>query len=80
MREIPDVRPLLTIDQVAKRIGVHPQTVRQYIKDGSLGHVRLGGQRFVRRRVREDQLTDFIEGRSVAADWIARNRSTSTMG
>jgi excisionase family DNA binding protein len=35
---------LLTVDQVAERLGVHVKTVRRYVRDGRLKGVRIGKQ------------------------------------
>ena len=34
---------LLTVEEVAKRLRCHPQTVRRYIWSGKLGFVKVGG-------------------------------------
>ena len=34
---------LLTVEEVAKRLRCHPQTVRRWIWVGKLGYVRVGG-------------------------------------
>lgn len=34
---------LLTVEEVAKRLRCHPQTVRRFIWSGKLGHVKVGG-------------------------------------
>lgn len=33
-----------SVDEAARRLGVHPNTVRRRIKDGTLAHVRFGGR------------------------------------
>jgi excisionase family DNA binding protein len=35
---------LLSVDQVAERLGVHVKTVRRYVRDGRLKGVRIGKQ------------------------------------
>jgi excisionase family DNA binding protein len=66
--QVEDGLYLLTIEQVAERLGVHHQTVRQYIASGELGWVNMGGERFIRRRIRVDQLQDFINRHTVPAE------------
>ena len=36
------VSPLLTVRDVASRLGVHPETIRRLIHDGRLEAVRVG--------------------------------------
>src|SRR5215210_832941 len=36
---------LLTVDQVATRLKVHPETVRRWLRSGQLRGVRFGGKR-----------------------------------
>jgi excisionase family DNA binding protein len=40
--ESPDFATALTVPQAAKRLGVHEDTVRRWIKDGSLRAYRVG--------------------------------------
>jgi excisionase family DNA binding protein len=47
---------LLTVDEVAKSLDVHSETVRRAIWGGHLGSIRLGNRVFIRR----DQLNDYI--------------------
>lgn len=55
---------LLDVDQAAAFLGVHPQTVRNYIRAGKLPAYRLAGERFI--RVLRRHLLDLLE--PVAAD------------
>jgi excisionase family DNA binding protein len=41
---------LLTVDQVAQIVGLHPRTVRRYIREGSLKAKKLGKQWRIQRR------------------------------
>jgi excisionase family DNA binding protein len=59
-------KQLLTVEQVAERLQVHPKTVQAWIRKGDLVGVRLGTGRTSAWRVEQDQLQAFIE----------RNRST----
>ena len=52
------------ITTVAERLGLHPKTVSLLIRRGELGHVRIGR----RVMVRDDQLVEFIQARTVDPD------------
>jgi predicted adenylyl cyclase CyaB len=53
---------LLTIKEAAKRLNVHWQTVRNYIKDGKLNSYKIGRN----VRIRENDLRKFIRDKSQA--------------
>lgn len=38
----PELQPLLTVDDAAKVLGVHPVTVRKWIAERAIPFVRLG--------------------------------------
>lgn len=55
-----DGQQWLTVQQVAERLQVHPETVREWLRDG-----RLRGGRISRRagwRIRPGDLSAFVEG------------------
>jgi excisionase family DNA binding protein len=54
-------RTLLTVEQVAERLQVHPETVRRWLRGGRLRGVRLGGSK-LGYRISEDELERFIAG------------------
>ena len=63
---------LLSVDQVAKRLGLHVKTVRGYVRDGRLRATRIGKQY---RIARED--LDALTGRPASAaerDTVRRQR------
>lgn len=39
---------ILDVEDAARYLGVHPQTVRNYVRDGRLPAYRLAGQRYIR--------------------------------
>lgn len=41
MLGMPEQDELLTVDQVARRLQVHPETIRRWIRDGRLKAVKL---------------------------------------
>lgn len=55
--DVPENLSLLTIDQVADALHVHPQTVRGFFKRGELDYVKVG--KF--RHVAPDQLARYID-------------------
>ena len=52
---------LLTVDDVAKRLGVHPDTVRKWIRSGELEAIVLGGP--AGYRIPQDALDKFLRER-----------------
>jgi excisionase family DNA binding protein len=53
---------LLTVRQVAERLSVHPETVRQWLRAGDLPAVKLGHKRGSAFRVDADELASFVYG------------------
>ncbi len=56
---------LMTVEQVAERLQVNPETVRRWLRRGELEGVNLGHK--AGYRVTEAQLQEFIESRKPAA-------------
>lgn len=57
---------LLTIDEVAAELKLHPDTIRRYIREGKLKQTRVGGTAI---RVRRSELNRFIsEGEEGSED------------
>ncbi len=52
---------LYTVDQVAAQLSVHPETVRNWIKQGQLVAIHLGGA--AGYRISESDLSDFLRRR-----------------
>jgi excisionase family DNA binding protein len=52
---------LLTVDEVARQLGVHPDTVRNWIKSGELAAIDLGGR--AGYRISEADLSAFLQKR-----------------
>jgi len=48
---------LLTIDEVAAELKLHPDTIRRYIREGKLKQIRVGGTAI---RIRRSELDRFI--------------------
>ena len=46
----------LTVEQIAQELGVHPETIREYIRDGLLKVVQLKRSYRIRRSDDEDFL------------------------
>jgi excisionase family DNA binding protein len=51
------VPELFTVDEIAERLHVHPQTVRAWIRRGQLGTHKVGRY----DRISDDQLAAFLE-------------------
>lgn len=60
-----DEERLLTVDQVAERLQVNPETVRRWLRRGELEGVDLGHK--AGYRVTEAALREFLESRKPAA-------------
>ena len=57
---------LLTIDEVAAELKLHPDTIRRYIREGKLKPTRVGGTAI---RIRRSELDRFIsEGEEGSED------------
>jgi len=52
---------LLSVEDVSRRIGVHAQTVRGWIKDGDLRALRFGGR--TGYKIEPGDLQAFLESR-----------------
>lgn len=50
---------LLTVEQAAERLQMHPATVRRFIREGTLAGKRIGARQW---RISESALRDFIDG------------------
>ncbi len=48
----------LTVNQIAERLQVHPETVRRWLRDGRLQGRNFGGKSGY--RVREEDLEEFL--------------------
>ena len=57
---------LLTVHEVAARLGAHIETVRRWIRSGDLPAMRPGGRR-LGYRVAESDLEQFLKGKKLAA-------------
>lgn len=56
---------LLTIEQVAERLQLHPDTVRRYIREKKLTAIRLSNTNM---RVRKSELDRFLRERETGKD------------
>ena len=70
---------LLTVDDVAERLGVTKDWVWAQARAGRIPHVQLGRYRRFREEALEQWLAD-LEARSVAADRTPRGPSFSRTG
>jgi len=60
---VPDER-ILTVEDVAKALSVHPETVRNWIKNGQLRAMKLGGS--AGYRITQSAFEDFLREREEA--------------
>jgi len=61
---VPDER-IFTVEEVAKALSVHPETVRNWIKSGQLRAMKLGGS--AGYRIPESAFEEFRREREEAA-------------
>jgi len=54
--DVADKTEWLTAEQIAQELGVHPETIREYIRDGLLKAVQLKRSYRIRRSDYEDFL------------------------
>lgn len=57
MTQPNDTQAWLSINDAAEQLGVHPRTLRRYIRDGKLTALRLSAQIV---RIRNDDIDDFL--------------------
>ncbi len=57
-------KDFLSVEQVAKRLGLKEETIRTYIREGSLNAYRFGNV----LRVRVDDFEKFVEERKIRRD------------
>lgn len=57
-------RRLVNVEAAARRLNVAPRTVRKYVKEGVIAHVRMGHLILFEPR----HLEDFVRARTVPAD------------
>lgn len=48
---------LLTTEDAAKRLGLHPETVRRFLREGTLRGVKIGRK----HRIEESEIADYVE-------------------
>jgi excisionase family DNA binding protein len=53
----------LTVEQIANELGVHPDTIREYIRDGLLNAVQLKRT----YRIRRSDYEDFLKRRETGS-------------
>ena len=57
-------KEFLSVEEVAKRLGLKEETIRTYIREGSLSAYRFGNV----LRVRADDFEKFVEERKIRRD------------
>lgn len=55
---------ILTISEVAARLGVSRETVRRRIVDGELSYISIGAGKRETRRIPEESLAEFVRSRT----------------
>jgi len=54
---------MLKVNQVAERVNAHPETVRRWLREGTLRGVLIGGTTRGNWRVDEDEVERYLHGR-----------------
>lgn len=62
---------LLSPEQVAEQLGVTPNTVRTWLRDGSLKGIKLGKKIW---RIKESELLDFINRETKIESGVVKSR------
>jgi excisionase family DNA binding protein len=60
------IRIMMTVSQVAERLNCSPSLVYELLRQGRLPFIRIGTGAQGGKRVREEDLSQFIEGNRVA--------------
>lgn len=58
-------KDFLSVEEVARRLSLKEETIRTYIREGSLNAYRFGNV----LRVRVDDFEKFVEERRIRKDW-----------
>ena len=61
MAELKNMEPMLTVDEVARLLSVHINTVRRWSNQGLLKAYRIGSRGD--RRFRQEDVLSFLSGR-----------------
>lgn len=64
-----NLEQLLTVDDVAEKLQIHPETIRRWLRDG-----RLEGYRFSRKggwRIRPESVTKMLEAETLEGKLVA---------
>jgi excisionase family DNA binding protein len=61
---MPDEDELLTVNQVAERLKLHPETIRRWIREGRLHAIKLVGRDRAGFRIRESEVARLTESPS----------------
>ena len=64
-REVMAMSDLLTVDEVARRARVHPETVKRAVRAGRLRAARLGARGAY--RIREEWFDEWVDDQSIAS-------------
>lgn len=54
---------LYTVEETAEKLKIHPETVRDYLRDGKIGGVKVGRN----WRIRESDILAFVNARAIPA-------------
>jgi excisionase family DNA binding protein len=60
---MPELETFMTVEEVARRLSLNPETIRRWLRSGRLRGIRLGERR-AGWRVRDSDLNAFLNERA----------------
>lgn len=55
----------LSVKEMAEALGVHPETIRNHIRDGNIPAIRIGDSQKSHWRIHRDEIRNFLYQRTI---------------